>query len=343
MKVCIEALTPIHIGSGQVLSPLEYLWDNDRFVRVNMEAFLADPALCGAPEAVDRFSARAGAGRPEDRYLGADADLASLARKHLGYALPVDPGASGSAKKDVQEHVKTSLGAYIPGSSLKGALLAAAAFSLLADKKAPWPAGEAWRQDDELRDNIARELCGGDRFSRWLQVSDSDCRPAPESLMLVKAGLDRSRWARQGKGPLKAAPVLYEALKPGTKFFIDIRSVWDKEGKRRPQAEESQALDDLLGFAKRFGNKLAQVEGFEPPSSKATLVRLGQGAGAWRTSLLLAAGILQKRDYRLGRFVPKRGELDLERNPITCDSGPWTVKRAGSEPMGWASLSAARE
>ena len=342
MKVCVEALTPMHIGSGRTLSPLEYLWDKDRFTRVNMEAFLADPALCGASEAVDRFASRARALRPEDRYLGADQALAELAQKHPAYALSVDPGAAGGARKDVQEHARTALGVYVPGSTLKGALFAAAAFSLLADKKVPWPSGDPWRQDDDLRDSIAKELAGGDRFFRWLQVSDSDCRPAAESLTLVAGALERTRFARQGKAPLKAATVLYEAVKPGTKFFMDVRSVWDKEGRRRAEAEEGQALEVLLGFAKRFGNKLAQVEGFEPPSSRATLVRLGQGAGAWRTSLLLAAGILQKGDYKLGRFMPKRGGLDLERNPITCNSGPWTVRRAGTEPMGWASLSVVR-
>jgi CRISPR-associated protein Csm5 len=118
MKYEIEVISPVHIGSGDTISPIEYVIE-DKFYRVEMDKLFGDERFD-----TDGFIEDAKAGA---LYLGAS--NSELAKKHVRYTLDISQstrtslqGLIGSRSSEVREHIKTKDDVYIPGSSIKGAI-----------------------------------------------------------------------------------------------------------------------------------------------------------------------------------------------------------------------------
>ncbi|MCM8826476.1 MAG: hypothetical protein NC904_03045 [Candidatus Omnitrophica bacterium] len=43
MKIKLKILTAVHIGSGQEISPIEYIFYDDKFIRIDMDGLFTDP------------------------------------------------------------------------------------------------------------------------------------------------------------------------------------------------------------------------------------------------------------------------------------------------------------
>ena len=135
--IVVETLTPLHIGTGRVIEPTrDFVIDGNELVVLDVDKVL---------DAVDEQVLR-------DYGIDRPPPLANLlpgghrrAREFAAYVVPVSSGTKAPRGTEVREQIKDVFGnAYLPGSSLKGAMRTALAV-MLATKR-----GEAWL-DGHLR------------------------------------------------------------------------------------------------------------------------------------------------------------------------------------------------
>jgi len=294
MKVELEVLTPLHIGSGIEVSPSEYYVDREagRLVRLDMDALFLDPAFAGR---LEEFISAAG----RQRYIGSILDR-SLLKKYPLYSLPIRQEARLYILNNqtvVKSFVKSAGRVFVPGSSVKGSILSAMIWRelkketggdtrrkierlLSTNPRNSWASGRASDDVLELAFSFIAEDSRGKRFSRWLDVSDTGFKEPSDCLEI---SLARVKGARRG-GEL---PVLYETLKPGESFELEMKAVNTKLGIR-----------EMLQAAHEFYLNVADRDGVEI-DSEPYLLRLGQGSGAFSTSLLLLAAELDVENYRV--------------------------------------------
>jgi CRISPR type III-A-associated RAMP protein Csm5 len=317
LKLTLKTLSPVHIGSGYDISPIEYFFDprQNRFHRINMDALFQDPDF--KPH-LNQFLREAASSRYIGRIIPEN-----LLRSHILYTLPVSVKAAKYLRQSqtaVKEHIKTAGRAFIPGSSLKGALLSALLYHQLTEE---WKTDnraeiQQWlstnRSDRDKLRNHWNALCdfafarwsnagGSGRFKHWIDVSDSDLKAASDALQIVYAEVEGARSSRRLTIP-------YEALRPGLSFSITLS--FDPRFIYSPQ--------QFLHIVHSFYDEVAKSDGgIQPPlPERAFLARIGQGSSAFATSLLL--------------FAQKAGISTYPINP------PRTRKRADGNPFGWIAL-----
>ena len=121
----LTPLTPIHVGSGESLEPFEYVIDGDLLHRFSMDAFMLElpsDAQARFVEVVEQSvpatrSFVASQARVAKRVTRFTADVSAGARDL--YAQQI---AGGEAHPEILSCIRTNDRAYLPGSSLKGAL-----------------------------------------------------------------------------------------------------------------------------------------------------------------------------------------------------------------------------
>ncbi len=297
--VTLKTLTPVHIGSGDTINKLDYFIEGDRFYRVNMDSLFADPDFASHR---DKFLESAPGGQPIDQLVPKP-----LLKGHIRYSIPIHPSARNTNHIEVRLFIKSAGRVYIPGSSLKGAILSALVYEIL--KMSPERARNVIAKDPigETLPQLGGR--GSDKFTHWLDVSDSDFKTPQESLQLSLARVEGAR--RRGR-----IPILYETIKPGIQFTFTLKL--DPASKLTPQS--------LIQKVNDFYQRVAQKDSHGTPAPAQTgLIRLGQGSGMFATSLLILAQELQLTNcYRLPR--------------IDKMTGPRTRKRINSSPMGWAQM-----
>lgn len=221
----LEVLTPVHIGSGVKILPMEYVADSaaGEFVRVDMERLFHDRRV-----SADKFVRLAGSGelRLTQEY--------PFAKDYAAYRLHGEAGAvrelahTYGHRGEVNAMISDSAGWYIPGSSLKGALRTLLfkgnreIFPRWAEKveasldrrpKKEWVASEA-----------EREVSGSPNYSVWraLKISDSDPVGTEQMgvyvtkvLSLRQHGYGWKQLPRENvDNPAQATPLFFEALRP---------------------------------------------------------------------------------------------------------------------------------
>jgi CRISPR-associated protein Csm5 len=228
MEYELEVISPVHIGSGSTISPIEYVVE-DNFYRVNMDGLFEDDGFD-----TDGFIEDAKAGA---FYLGRFAS--ELAKEHVRYALDISQSARtklheliGSRSSEVREHIKTNDFVYIPGSSIKGAIRTAILWWVL--KNDPDKFNRAKRHLENLirsrdrvdkkrvADRIEKEVFGGDPthdLLKALQVSDTNAAVAKnlkiEEVRTLTTTPQGHNW--------KSFYTYIEALKPGTKQDLRLK------------------------------------------------------------------------------------------------------------------------
>ncbi|MCX7837706.1 MAG: type III-A CRISPR-associated RAMP protein Csm5 [candidate division WOR-3 bacterium] len=313
MKIKIKVLTPLHIGSGRELMPMEYLIEGNLFHRINMNALFADPDF---QPLIEDFTKLAEA----QKYIGAILPF-DLLKKHILYSLPIVGEARDYLKNNktvVKEFIKSAGKVYIPGSSLKGSILSAVFWHSL--KKAYYSNFKWTTEKEQLsaKEFIIQSLQGsfsynellnfafshftnGDnRFTHWLDVVDSD-RKLPSEVLQIS--LIKVKGARKGK----ALPILYETIKPGIEFSTEIKAQNTKLSE-----------EEILKIVDEFYRKVLEKDK-NAIRTNGKLIRLGQGSTAYSTSCLILAEELNIRNYRV--------------------RPPTTRKRADEIlPLGWAEI-----
>jgi CRISPR type III-A-associated RAMP protein Csm5 len=291
MKVKLRVLSPLHVGSGQEAGPLDYFVERDLFCRIDVDGLFRD---AGFVPLRDKFLESA----QSQRYIG-DLVPRDLLRSHIAYQIPLvgkarrQLGLAGEVGKTVVKlAIKTAGRVYIPGSSIKGAILSAVCWRMLSDG---WERGF---KDDitavlsgraDLLEEVLGRIVERDgkrdmgRFNHWLDVSDSDLRQPGDVLDLSLAEVQGSR-----RGQI---PILYETVRPNTEFEFELKA--------DPDCKWSAS--EIIAIVGEFYRSVSLAD--DPTASRAKstqgLIRLGQGSGAFATSLLLLAQQIGERRYEV--------------------------------------------
>ena len=326
MRIKIKILSPVHIGSGEELGSLDYFIDNRVFYRINFDSLFLDPEFLKYSESFIKNSAQA----RDIREIIKDQKLLI---KHSAYSIPVLDGFQPneeSRRYQVKTFVKSAGRVFIPGSSLKGAILSAMAYVFLVKEGRE----SHFRNNSELLNSVIGMFSRNQKqeqdkkFSRWLDVTDSDLKNPSQVLSL---SLARSL----SKGARSSIPIVYETIRPGSEFEMEIKTGLPKANFAWGMNEESILKCTSIFYKKvwekdhQFFEGMKQVQNqieireINPQGDNAFLVRLGQGSTAYSTSLLLAAK---------EKGIP----YEIQKPKNHPKGPPSTRKLIGGKPMGWA-------
>lgn len=289
--VTVTTLTPLHIGSGHMLlNEYDYKVRNKKTWRINEDAWL-EAQDADDPKLVETLSRT-----PPGQLL--EAKDFTAGSPYFRYTLNGQPRAEGAGAQ-LQELLKTVKDeAYLPGSSLKGAIRTALA----------WHGWQETNKKPNLRDlernrqyagrRIEQELMGRDPnhdLLRALQVSDS--APAGKDCFLV---LNVQVITGGGLG----SPIELEAIQTDTPFTLTIKvdnrllGHWAKQNRLKLggnanwlanlpayiQTHTRQRLNDELAWAserasaKPLAGFYNQLVGLTLPKNKC-LLQVGWGTG----------------------------------------------------------------
>lgn len=329
MKLKLKTKSPVHIGSGQDISPLEYYKVNNQFIRVNMESLFQDPEFS---KISNQFSGSLSSNRSIQSLIAPD-----ILKKHILYQIPYERMASQANETTVKEIIKTAGRTYIPGSSIKGAILSALFWNILSRDynqdlqvkprrdDPPGPVQKFIEQKliegekgySALLGYVLSRLTGSvhkgpielDSFGKWLRVSDSNTLTPQESLMLCKVAVEGSQ--------KQNIPVLMEVLKGSQEFSFDI------------QVQKIQIKpEEILEICHAYYTRVSKAEGLNlniSTSPDSALMRLGHGSGYYSMSLYLLAEDLKLLDEYL--------QASKTHRPITKKRINETI------PLGWVEMS----
>ena len=139
-EIRIRIITPVFIGKGEEITPFEYIMDGDRLVIFDSYKYFRDN-----PDKVDKFYEKvnfSGKGfflddflrenKKDRKYWKYSVKSSSFLNSHLRTLIK-----KGSSDMAVKSHIKDEIDhrAYIPGSSLKGAIRTAFLYNSLIGKK----------------------------------------------------------------------------------------------------------------------------------------------------------------------------------------------------------------
>jgi len=287
MRVKLKTLSPLHIGSGQEASPLDYFIDGTDFCRLDMSGLFADPGFLPLR---DKFIQAAGA----QRYIGGELPR-DLLKRHVAYRIPTAGKAqrqlsatTTTGKTVVKLALKSAGRVFLPGSSVKGTVLSALCWKVLSDG---WNSGNPEARNDirdllsrgrtqdrdELLDVVLTRLGGrGERkFTHWLDVTDSDLKRPDDCLEISLAQVQGSRRTQ--------IPILYETLKTGTEFTLELK----------PDPTSKLTVEAMLATVSEFYRLVNHADG--SGRKETNLIRLGQGSGAFAVSLLILTQQIHER------------------------------------------------
>lgn len=132
MKLILETLTPVHVGSGETIEPYEYVI-SDKFYRINLEKFIVSLS-----------------DKDRETFLKISSENMTLTRDFirkkadLSFVTEYTTNVTGDVKEiyetkmsdpnnqlSIQTFIKTNNKPFIPGSSIKGAIRTALLYSMV--------------------------------------------------------------------------------------------------------------------------------------------------------------------------------------------------------------------
>lgn len=292
MKLKVKTLTPVHISSGEELSPAEYFIDENtgKFNRIDVESLFRDQAFKKYREDYISLASKR-------YYLGFIIKDHSLLLKHSLYSLPASPEFKNKHDINVKLFIKSAGRVFIPGSSIKGSIISALLYHSL--KNLCIKSNESFNlgtRHEDLLDKTYRDLSINDekdykkenqqhqqkiknRFLNLISISDSNLLYPKETLRVDFATVVGARRGGQ-------IPIAYETLKEGTTFELEIKST---------NCRFSE--EEILNICHSYYSKVAEKEQLSQLSQEPYLCRLGQGSSRWAVSFLVLAQELGVKDY----------------------------------------------
>ncbi len=175
MKLTISTLTPIHIGSGGKYSAAEFLIKGNQLYRIDINKLFG---------MLDEKS-------KEDFIIQLEEPYFQLGSFLKGKNIEISKiklyscNLKAGFPAEINEHVKTNGGAFIPGSSIKGSIRTAILYNLIEEKDVYRISKifdlKYWQRDKEIQkfiDNFfsgkAKEQSSYSSFLRFLQITDTD-------------------------------------------------------------------------------------------------------------------------------------------------------------------------
>jgi CRISPR-associated protein Csm5 len=282
----MQVLTPLHIGSGQTLLPIEYVIDKsqDQVIRVDIPRFFRLP---GFP--IQKYTSQV-----KQAGFNLQGDFRQAALKCPLYVIKAGGNlaelqSASYESQRILEHIREVGQPYVPGSSLKGALRSMLLRCIVKDHQINYEAGlQNEVEQVEFMDSRGKNrkktyfssrseqrLLGDPNHSllRVLQVSDSS-RLDPSGLQLgcVKV-LSQNQYTYRWKilgGEMntedagKATPVFFEALAPGTKLEgrikIDANLMSTGVARQLLFEQKLSYIDNLVKYLQDGANRLLEHE-----------------------------------------------------------------------------------
>ena len=224
MNLKISAVTPIHIGNGERYTSAEFVVRGDKIIRIdtnkiftllnekNQEKFIQELE-------VPHFQV-------ENFIKGIPLSETKIYSARLKGGIPTE----------IQEQIKTSRRAYIPGSSIKGAIRTAILYNQINDRNIEKISRifdmKYWQREGELQRFVDGFLSGAGNPSyssllKFLQVSDTElasdvCVHAVKSL---KGERDGWTWFKRGG---KEVVTFHETIDAGGELECEFRINYDE-------------------------------------------------------------------------------------------------------------------
>ncbi|RLI82083.1 type III-A CRISPR-associated RAMP protein Csm5 [Archaeoglobales archaeon] len=280
----IELLSPLHIGSGNVLSEIDYEYRDGKVI-----VFDFDLAYESGDERLRRWL-------EEGKYDSARSALRKYARYEIdSFCVP----------SSIAEAIKIGNKPYIPGSSIKGAIRTAILWKYMKDR-------DVKAHNPSELSRIERELFGKPQadFMKFFRISDSSFAKIED------VGVYALILFSEDEGILKQRSVTAaECIKSGTKFALSLdvdlkRCSKDKVCVKRKDflekwdeitAEFSRHVlnEDIRFFEERndgsFDELIKWMHNLKDELESKILLRLGFGTG-W---LWKSVGSLLSREERI--------------------------------------------
>ena len=366
----LEAVSPVHIGSGEKASDADYIFHDGKLFIINVEKFIE--AII--PQQYDLFS---------------NVLLQTGSIQQCFQALNVAPPEYGKyAKysiecptKPMELHVfikNANSTPYIPGSSIKGALRTAICYNLLINnpeklqllKKRIYSVIFR-RNAEKLMRDMVESFLGGEKgrrsphydSMRFIRISDTSGIPI-EKLTIQGLHLIETSGPTSHRKTGRATYV--EAIKPGTaacgKITVDKTIAMGEYGKyavKFPALNNIINLNAVASYANKFASDLIDYEEkfaatyglsglkqfyvhlrrdvLQKLSDGELLLRVGWGSGYLATTI----GLLLQRDSALFRDLRKRFNLGVQRIPVFPISRKVILADEQMIPLGWVKITIA--
>lgn len=323
-EVTLEALTPLHVGSGEELTPLDYIHLGDRLVVVDHDRLFAE--LDRRRLLNDYLRRLEGGDGPlsltkflQEKRVRLE-DVASAVRR---YSIKVGPAAAGARfERRVKTVIRSQDGSvYIPGSSLKGALRTSLIYYVLQGDdglrrnlltKLRDARGRRIREPGRLVEGVLRRDEKGlySDLLRALRPSDLHPEGDVETEVVGLCGLSLRDGSVRGLGFVEAVPV--GTTFKGTLQVVRERSVLEHLGRseladdlvgrvveacnRRSRALLEREMDRLgrVGGDERVGRLREELRrvgrGLDGVRGLEALTSIGFGQGYWKTTVTAAFG-----------------------------------------------------
>jgi len=329
MKIEIEILSPVHIGSGEEITPIEYVcfnsrtktissrFEGDQFIRIDVDKLFKDK----------RFILKLGEFIENSKREKRIAKLLpwDMLRKYPKYIIKIPYVKKQPNQNNVKEFIKTYGRVFIPGSSLKGAMLSGLIYNE-AIKRRIKDKEELERIFETTIGNLS--IVGENQFARYLDVTDTQPKFPEDVLEISFINIKKKNNSIQ-------QVIIFEILKPSVKFTCEMRTSIDGFYKFGIVSEK-----EILKMVDKFYRKVYEKEknsSFNPTMPKIPengyLLRIGQGSGVLSTSYLLIAEEFGIRNYAIQRLPKFLSPLIPGKYPdskkLTQDNIPlgWVIVR----------------
>lgn len=258
MRLEAQVITPLHIGSGEEISPIEYII-KDRVIRVQMDDLFKDESF-NAEEFIQNAK--------KNIYLG---DYSKLGLKYPRYEIEIDKNTRKNLLSSVKtpsagirEFIRTADRPFIPGSSIKGAIKTAVLWKMLQDDKLQKKAEKYLiksRGDSRFADKEVQKLTFGEDprsdLFKSLQVYDS----APLSNKDLKINEVKTLTSLKNGFGWKKFLTFVEALRTGVEFEYKVKK--DNFFLNEPElgfSENRWLLDQLPDICNEFSKEFINAE-----------------------------------------------------------------------------------
>ena len=357
----LTPLTPLHIATGDPIEPFEYVIYEGRLYKFDPEAFL----LALAPEEQNRFVDLAGTNLLAARKFLSE--RGNLVKQIAEYSVPVSATAAAYYEQRLSNpqsdlsigvFIRTNHRAYIPGSSLKGALRTALLYvrATRDDQKiTEWNAKTLEQSTFEYRNP------GDDPF-KYFKISDSAERDEMTQLATVNVHTKTNEGWSKGKIPL-LREVTWGVLTNHAKardvtvtFSVLVNETVARAARQDRRAQWFEGKQIIAACRAFYGEHLKQEARFhqddessyvfyqalqkwaEQLPNNACLIRLGWGSGFDAVTVRYArAGAKDISTPRPSR--KKRGKESKGEKPDLTLYTPASRRLAeGGAPLGWAEL-----
>ena len=368
MKCNIKVISPVHIGSGESYGASEYLpviiknksgKKIKTFKRINVSDYYISLDESKRDEFIDNLSS------PNFNLKDFDTKIPNDFRKYLA----INKCSENPKNQDIEETIKSLNKAYIPGSSIKGAIKTAILYNLFdfddTDKiarfinKKPWDFNREYNKfmDSFFASNVRGPSAQKD-VMKFLQVSDTnDAKQIGiydiYSIMAAEFHGRKSNVAyRRNKSSKQATISYFETVDAGNNLEFTINNLYSpqvhselrlgdkvdlidiKNIKKSIYALSKDYIDNELEFSDEYGmdslNKFyKQISKLNNPDSP--LLKVGAGSGFLATTMALKIKEYDSGLYETIRKQKRGYEYSFPKSR--------KVTKIGGKPLGWIKLS----